>query len=84
MRVSLLLDRQSERRLEGELEEAIEAAIAHRGHHVARATPGAPELAASDLVVADAEIANKTGLVGKLVIEVFGIEFILIGPAPEV
>lgn len=60
----------------------IEGALTLRGHRVAMpgADAGHPELPASDLIVADAELAARTDLVETLVTASPGIEFVLVGP----
>ena len=62
-------------------------ALAVRGHRVAQVTPDevasnptAPDLAGADLIVVDAELAERVDLVTKLVNAAPGIEFVLVGP----
>jgi DNA-binding NtrC family response regulator len=62
---------------------AIEDALRARGHRVDRIGDGdvnAPELAAADLIVADVELAERTGFIEKLAISAPGIELVLAGP----
>src|SRR5690242_11140177 len=58
----------------------IEGALTLRGHRVAMLDAGRPELAASDLIVADAELAARADLVETLATTSPGIEFVLVGP----
>lgn len=63
----------------------IEEALALRGHrvrsvdHTALEQAIGPELSAADLIVVDAELADRFDLVGKLATSAPGIEFVLVG-----
>jgi DNA-binding NtrC family response regulator len=60
----------------------IEGALTLRGHRVSTlgTDVGHPDLPASDLIVADAELATRAQLVETLATASPGIEFVLIGP----
>jgi DNA-binding NtrC family response regulator len=75
MRIALMLGESPE------MATRIEGALALRGHRVAMVSDaGHPELAVSDLIVADAELAARTDLVETLATTSPGIEFVLVGP----
>lgn len=67
----------------------LQQALVLRGHQVAllahepRIDPGTPALSASDLVIADVEVASREDLVGTIASRSPGTEIVLLGSGPR-